>query len=46
MNLQAVKDAFQTLKVPLQGICIVVLCCAAFIVWLGLLAVLTKAIMG
>ena len=36
----------QSLKAPLQGVCVVVGCIAAFLVWLGLLVVLTKAIMG
>ena len=46
MDLRAHKEALANLKTPLQGVFLVVLCILAFIVWLGLLVVATKLLMG
>lgn len=46
MDLRAHKEALVNLKTPLQGVFLVVLCVLAFIVWLGLLVVATKLLMG
>lgn len=46
MDLRAHKEALVNLKTPLQGVFLVVLCILAFIVWLGLLVVATKLLMG
>lgn len=40
------KDVRQSLKVPVQGVCIVVLSIAVFLIWLGFLTVVTKVLMG
>ena len=43
MDLRAYKE---TLKTPMQGVFVVVLCTVAFVVWLGVLVVITKLLMG
>ena len=46
MDLRAYKETLNSLKTPMQGVFVVVLCTVAFIVWLGVLVVITKLLMG
>ena len=40
------KEVRQALKTPLRSVCVVVTCIIAFMVWLGILVVITKLLMG
>lgn len=40
------NERMSALKSPLQGICILVLSSVLFIIWLGALVAITKALMG
>ena len=46
MDLRAYKETLNSLKTPMQGVFVVVLCTVAFVVWLGVLVVITKLLMG
>ncbi len=46
MDLRAYKENLSNLKTPMQGVFLVVLCSLAFLMWLGLLVVATKLLMG
>ena len=46
MDLRAYKETLNSLKTPMQGVFVVVLCAVAFVVWLGVLVVITKLLMG
>ena len=46
MDLRAYKETLSSLKTPMQGVFVVVLCTVAFVVWLGVLVVITKLLMG
>ena len=46
MDLRAYKETLNSLKTPMQGVFVVVLCTVAFVVWLGVLIVITKLLMG
>ena len=46
MDLRAYKETLNSLKTPMQGVFVVVLCTVVFVVWLGVLVVITKLLMG
>lgn len=40
------EGRFQALKEPLEGIAIMLLSCVLFLLWLGVLTVVVKALLG
>lgn len=46
MDLRAYKETLNSLKTPMQGVFVVVLCTVAFVVWLGVLGRYHEAVDG
>lgn len=46
LDLRNSEERLQALKEPLEGVAIMLLSCVVFLLWLGLLTIVVKALLG